>query len=131
MQVAIATQDRKNVDGHFGSASCFMIYDVSEIGYKLIHEVAFDAGITAETCTGPKEDNGDRLSVRIKRIEGSRIIFVAAIGGTASNCVMRNNIYPVKISPPESIDQVLTRMQTMLKDNPPIWLRRILNEERS
>ncbi|SPF46184.1 fragment of (FeMo) nitrogenase cofactor biosynthesis protein NifX (part 2/2) [Candidatus Desulfosporosinus infrequens] len=57
------------------------------------------------------------------------MLFVAAIGVTASSRVVRNNVYPVKIDPPEPIEQVLSRMQSMLNGNPPIWLRRIMQCE--
>lgn len=129
MRIAIATRDGKNVNGHFASASTFMLFDVSKNGYELINEVLLDESDRDKICSPFRDDNVDRLGKRLKIIEGSKVLFVTAIGGPASNRVIRNNVYPVKIDPPEPIDQVLSRMQEMLNGNPPIWLRRIMNSE--
>ncbi|MDR3602158.1 MAG: NifB/NifX family molybdenum-iron cluster-binding protein [Desulfosporosinus sp.] len=129
MRIVIATNDGKNVNGHFAGAAAFKIFDVSKNGYELINEVIFDVSDSAKLCSPFRNDNVDRLGQRLKIIEGSKVLFVAAIGPTASARVVRNNVYPVKIDPPEPIDQVLLRMQKMLNGNPPIWLRRIMNSE--
>ncbi len=126
MRIAIATQDRENVDGHFASTRVFMFYDVDTEGYRFLDEATFDM-VTAEEGQGRAQDEGeDRLATKVKAIEGSALLFVTAIGGPAAARVVRANIHPVKLPKAEPIEQVLQRVQAMLKGNPPPWLRKIL-----
>ena len=126
MRIAIATQDRENVDGHFASTRVFMFYDVDTEGYRFLDEATFDM-VTTEEGQGRAQDEGeDRLATKVKAIEGSALLFVTAIGGPAAARVVRANIHPVKLPKAEPIEQVLQRVQAMLKGNPPPWLRKIL-----
>ena len=129
--MAIATQDGKNVNGHFGSANAFMIFDITEKGYVFVEKVVFGSDGTnackdMKDMKDMKDKSMDRLSSRLKALDGSRIVFVSAIGNTASAYVIRNNVYPVRIDPPEEIEQVLSKVQSMLSGKTPIWLKRIL-----
>ncbi|SPF46183.1 fragment of (FeMo) nitrogenase cofactor biosynthesis protein NifX (part 1/2) [Candidatus Desulfosporosinus infrequens] len=50
MQIAIATNDGKNVDGHFGSAGAFKIFEVSKNGYELIDEILLEVSNGEKIC---------------------------------------------------------------------------------
>lgn len=126
MRVAIATQDRENVNGHFASTRLFMFFDVDTEGYRFLEEVTFEVVTKEEGHSKLGEDSEDRLGTKLKAIEGSALMFVTAIGGPAAARVVRANVHPVKLSNPESIESVLGRIQTMLKGNPPPWLRKML-----
>ena len=126
MRVVLATQDRENVNGHFASTRLFMFYDVTAEGHRFLEEVTFDVVTGEEGRTGVQEDGEDRLAPKLKAIEGSVLMFVTAIGGPAAARVVRTNVHPVKLPKAEPIGEVLERVQTMLKGNPPPWLRKIL-----
>ena len=47
-------------------------------------------------------------------------------GGPAAARVVNARIHPIKVTSDEPIGDVLTRCQTMLRGNPPPWLRKVL-----
>jgi nitrogen fixation protein NifX len=127
MKVAIATQDMKTVDAHFAGARTFAIYEVSTEGSRMLEVIRFDAGSNQDGSHG--EDQDDRIAPRIEAIRGCQLLFVRAIGGPAAARVVNARIHPIKVGTDEAIGEVLTRVQTMLKGNPPPWLRKILRQE--
>ena len=127
MKVAIATQDLKTVDAHFAGARTLAVYEVSTEGSRMLEAIRFDASSNQD---GVHTDDGDdRITPRIDAIRGCQLLFVRAIGGPAAARVVNARIHPIKVPTDEPIGEVLTRVQTMLKGNPPPWLRKVLREE--
>lgn len=123
MKVAFATQDMQRVDAHFGWAKNIAIYEVSSEGHRFVEAVQFDGDL--------KEDgNEDKLAPKIDAIKGCAILYVAAIGGSGAARVVASNIHPVKVREPEAIDDILVKMQEVLRGNPPPWLRKALMKGR-
>jgi len=121
MKIAFATQDMKRVDAHFGWAKNIAIYDVGPEGHHLVKAVAFDGDL--------KEDgNEDKLAPKIDAIKDCAILYVAAIGGSGAARVVANNIHPIKVSQPEVIDDLLLKLEEVLKGTPPPWLRKALSK---
>jgi nitrogen fixation protein NifX len=126
MKVAFATQDLKRVDAHFGWAKNIAIYDVSPEGHRFVEAIQFDGDL--------KEDgNEDKLAPKIEAIKDCTILYVAAIGGSGAARVVANNIHPMKVTQPESIDDLCVKLEDVLKGSPPPWLRKVLakGQERS
>lgn len=124
MRVAFATQDLRNMDAHFAGARNFAIYEVTADSSHFLEALRFDAtskedGVHADT-------NDDRITPRADALEGCALLFVLAIGGPAAAKVVNRRIHPVKLPAPEPIEQVIGRLQTMLKTSPPPWLRKAL-----
>ncbi|RTL67152.1 MAG: nitrogen fixation protein NifX [Hyphomicrobiales bacterium] len=124
LRIAIATQDMKALNAHFGSARKFAIYDVSAETWSFVEAVAFDS-VSAETGQH-KEDGDDRITPKVDALAGVKLLFVRAIGGPAAAKVVRAGIHPIKIADPQPIESVIERVQGMLKTNPPPWLRKVL-----
>ena len=123
MKVAFATQDLQRVDAHFGWAKNLAIYEVSPQGHHFIEAVRFDGDL--------KEDgNEDKLAPKIEAIKDCAILYVAAIGGSGAARVVASNIHPVKVREPEPINDLLIKMQEVLRGNPPPWLRKALMKGR-
>lgn len=121
MKVAFATQDLQRVDAHFGWAKNLAIHEVSADGHHLVEVIQFDGDL--------KEDgNEDKLAPKIEAIKDCAILYVAAIGGSGAARVVANRIHPIKANGPEVIDEVLSRLQQVLKGTPPPWLRKVLNK---
>ena len=79
------------------------------------------------TC---KEDgNEDKLAPKIEAIKDCAILYVAAIGGSAAARVVANKIHPIKVNEPEAINDILDKLQEVLKGAPPPWLRKALNKD--
>lgn len=126
LRIAIATQDLKNLNAHFGSARKFAIYDVTVDSSNFVSAVAFDD--VSEESGKHKDDGDDKITPKVEALDGVHLLFVRAIGGPAAAKVVRANIHPVKIADPQPIDDVIGRVQTMLKGAPPPWLRKILGQ---
>jgi len=121
MKIAFATQDLKRVDAHFGWAKNIAIYEVMPEGHHFVEVVEF-AGDLEE------DGNEDKLAPKLEAIKDCAILYVAAIGGSGAARVVAKNIHPVKVSQPEEISVLLTKLQEVLKGNPPPWLRKALNK---
>ncbi len=119
MKVAFATQDLKRVDAHFGWAKNIAIYDIGPEGHRFIEAIQFDGDL--------KEDgNEDKLAPKIEAIKDCAILYVAAIGGSGAARVVASNIFPMKVNEPENIDDLLIKLEDVLKGAPPPWLRKAL-----
>ncbi|MBF0563098.1 MAG: nitrogen fixation protein NifX [Alphaproteobacteria bacterium] len=128
MRIAIATQDMKRLDAHFGSTRRFAVYDVSKEGHRFVEAIQFET-ISGED--GHHADDGeDRIGPKVEALKGCALLFVLAIGGPAAARVIAARIHPIKVQQPESIEAVLSRVQTMLSGTPPPWLRKIVAQER-
>ncbi len=128
MKVAFATNDLKRVDAHFGGAKQMVFYEITEGSSRLIEAVQFD-NASAEDGSHDASDNDDRLGPKVDALKGCALLFVLAIGGPAAARVIGNRVHPIKLPAVESIPDVISRVQGMLKGNPPPWLRKVLQSE--
>ena len=126
VRVAIATNDMKGLNAHFGSASRFAVYDVSKEGWSFVEALAFD-DVTAESGNH-KTDGDDRIPPKVEALSGCHLLFCLAIGGPSAAKVVSAKIHPIKVPNPQPIDEVLERTRTMLNGAPPPWLRTVLAE---
>jgi nitrogen fixation protein NifX len=125
MKVAFATNDLKRVDAHFGGARRMVFYDITEGSSRMIEAVHFD-NASAEDGSHDQSDNDDRLGPKVEALKGCALLFVLAIGGPAAARVIGNKVHPIKLPAIEPIPDVISRVQGMLKGNPPPWLRKAL-----
>lgn len=120
MKVAFATQDLQRVDAHFGWAKNIAIYDVSPAGNQFLEAIEFNGDLQ-------EDGNEDKLEPKINAIKDCAILYVAAIGGSGAARVVANNIFPMKVKEPESIAELLDKLQDVLKaPAPPPWLRKAM-----
>jgi len=126
IRVAIATQDMKRLNAHFGSAKKFAIYDVSKTGWNLVETVAFD--VVSDEHGTHAADGEDRITPKVKALAGCHLLFCLAIGGPSAAKVVGAKIHPIKVPEPQPLDAVLERIRIMLNGTPPPWLRKVLVE---
>ncbi len=120
MKVAFATKDMESINAHFGGAVEFVVYNVSAEGFEL-------EGVIKTDVTGLSGD--DKTDYRVKALQGMNIMYVESIGGTAAAKVIRAGINPMKVPEPRKIEEVLKELVAMINDNPPPWIKRIINME--
>ena len=124
IRVAIASQDMKNVNAHFGSARKFAIYDVTKTGWNLVETVVFD---TVSDEQGTHAAGGeDRIGPKVEALAGCHLLFCLAIGGPSAAKVVSAKIHPIKVPEPQPVEAVLERTRVMLNGAPPPWLRKVL-----
>ncbi len=121
MKVAFATQDLKRVDAHFGWAKNIAIYELDEDGHKFLEAVQFDGDLQ-------EDGNEDKLGPKIEAVKDCAILYVAAIGGSGAARVVAQNIHPMKVAQPEAIEDLLDKLQAVLKGNPPPFLRKAMGK---
>jgi nitrogen fixation protein NifX len=119
MKIAFATQDLKRVDAHFGWAKNIAVYELSPETSRLVEVFQF-AGDLQE------DGNEDKITPKVEAIKDCAIVYVAAIGGSAAGRVVQAGIHPIKVAQPEEIAELLGKLQTVLKGNPPPWLRKAM-----
>jgi nitrogen fixation protein NifX len=124
IRVAIATQDRKNLNAHFGSAKTFAIYDVTVSGWTLVETVACDS--VSDEQGKHANDGEDRITPKVEALKGCHLLFCLAIGGPSAAKVVAAKIHPIKLPQAQPVDAVLERTRIMLEGAPPPWLRKVL-----
>ena len=123
MKIAFATQDLETVDAHFGWAKNIVVYELDQDGHYLSNTFSFGDNLE-------EDGNEDKLAPKLEMIGDCAILYVAAIGGSAAARVVAKNIFPVKVSQPESIEALLERLKETLRGTPPPWLRKALAKGR-
>lgn len=119
MKIAFATQDLQRVDAHFGWAKNLAVYEISPEGFNLIEAIQFSGDLQ-------EDGNEDKLAPKIEAIKDCAILYVAAIGGSAAARIVAHKIHPIKVNEPESISEILGKLQEVLKGAPPPWLRKAM-----
>ncbi len=118
IKVAFASKDMETINAHFGGAKEFVVYDVSKDAFKL-------SGVVK---TDDSNFNGDdKTDFKVKALAGVNIMYCESIGGTAAAKVIRGGINPMKVNEPRKIEDVLKELVIMINDNPPPWVKKIMN----
>jgi nitrogen fixation protein NifX len=118
MKVAFASKDMKTVNAHFGGAKEFTVYNLSKDGYEL------DGVIKTDT---DNLEGDDKTDFKVKTLNGISIMYCESIGGTAAAKVIRGGIHPMKVDQPTLIEDILKDLVKMVNDNPPPWIKRVMN----
>ncbi|MCF4164809.1 nitrogen fixation protein NifX [Zavarzinia compransoris] len=131
LRIAIATQDMKALNAHFGSARKFAVYDVTPDDARFVEAVEF--GDVSDESGKHKTEGDDRIGPKVDALRGCNLLFCLAIGGPSAVKVVNARIHPVKLSGPEPIESIVAKVQTMMTGNPPPWLRKVMmaRQERS
>jgi len=116
MIVSFASLDGIHANQHFGWCEKFYMYSIDEDKFSFIKEI--DSSLKYD-------DEVDKLEYKIDCIKNSDIVCVSQIGPKAANLVQQSGIYPMRSSE-EKIEDILKTFQNIIKNNPPLWLKRIL-----
>lgn len=122
MKIAFATQDKESVNAHFGWAKHIVVYELSAVGHRFVQ--SFDFGDKLQ-----EDGDEDKLAPKLDAIHDCAILYVAAIGGSGAARVVALKIHPIKVPQPESIAEILDKLQVVLKGTPPPWLRKALQKD--
>ena len=115
IRVACASNHGEELDGHFGSCECFLIYQVAPDETRLI----------AVRPTLAADEAEDRNAARAALIADCQVLYVQSIGGPAAAKVVRAGVHPVKVARPGPARDNLARLQQTLASPPP-WLAKIM-----
>lgn len=116
--VAVASNSAENLDGHFGSAMRFLIYQVDKTNIRLVHV----------RPTYHADRSEDKNAARAALISDCQLLYTQSIGGPSVAKVVRAGVHPIKVPNVAPAREVLTQLQSIL-DAPPPWLARALGME--
>jgi nitrogen fixation protein NifX len=119
IRVAIASNTDELLDGHFGSCSRYLIYQLSATGLKLIDVRSAASADLAE----------DKNAFRVNLIADCHILFVISIGGPAAAKVIKANVYPMKKLEGGPAREILADLQKAIATSLPPWLAKVLGVE--
>lgn len=122
MKIAFASLDGIHVNQHFGWCKTFYLYEIEGDDYNFVEEI--DSSIEIE-------EEIEKLTYKISCIEEKAdILYVLQIGPKAANMVKMSGVFPLKAANEnEEIKNVLNSLIKMKNSNPPIWMRRLINEK--
>jgi len=122
MKVAFTSSTGETIDQHFGQCQDFRIW---EIGPDEARQVATISGISAEG------DEEDRITARGNALADCAIVCTMQIGGPAAAKLVARRIHPMKTESELPVAEMIARLQGVLRGNPPPWLRKAMNREKS
>ena len=117
IRVACASNTGEQLDGHFGSARRFLVYQVSADDIRLIDARTADD-------TGAEDKNAYRAGL----IRDCQVLYVASIGGPAAAKVIKAEIHPIKDAAGGSARDRMVALQGILAAKPPPWLAKVMGQ---
>lgn len=118
MLVALATNDRCNLDAHFGSARHLAIYEVDADAILQVGMAAFADGLS-------QDGDEDKLVPKLQAMADCGVVFAIRIGPSAIRRLMAAGIQPVLVHRPEPLQDVVAKLQGTMRGTPPAWLLRV------
>ena len=119
MKVAFASTDKVHIDEHFGHAEEFYLWEIGP------DQAAFSGvvQVKVETEIGHSDD---KIEARGAALADCALVYVAEIGGPAAARLVAKKIHPIKSKQQEPITVVVEKLQDVLRNNPPPWLRKAM-----
>ena len=104
MRVAVASDDGKSIQQHFGRTSRFLIYEIDGLGARFI-----EWRENEPSCNPARRLHSEaRLAQSVDLISDCRAVLAAQIGSAAQDSLNRNRITPLEVT--GLIDTVLSRL---------------------
>jgi nitrogen fixation protein NifX len=116
VRIAVASNEGELLNGHFGSCSRFLIYDINGSEQRLVDV----------RSTGDAENAEDKNAARAALIGDCQVVYFMSVGGPAAAKVIRAGLYPLKNPGVEPARTALARLQGVMATSPPPWLAKIL-----
>jgi nitrogen fixation protein NifX len=144
LKVAFATDNRVDVNQHFGSARGFAIYALDAERGRLIEASEFaeeemdgqedDAPAAAgnpDSCkqTGSTPEGRHKLVARIDALAGCAAVYCLAAGASAVRQLLARGVQPVRLDEPAAIEALLAQLRRALKDGGVPWLDKALRRD--
>lgn len=122
MKIAFTTSNGETIDLHFGHCPSFQIWEVGPDEAHFLESVS-----VAENG----EDEEDRIAARAELLSECAIVYTVAIGGPAAAKLVARRVHPMKTNVEVSLKESVEKLQEVLRGNPPPWLRKAMNREKS
>ena len=117
IRVACAANAGDLLDGHFGSARRFLVYQVSSTENRLI-----DVRVPDDT------ESEDKNAYRAALIADCQVLYVASIGGPAAAKVVKADVHPIKDTKGGPALDRIAALQRVLSSKAPPWLAKVMGQ---
>jgi nitrogen fixation protein NifX len=108
VRVAVASNDGKFINQHFGHAETFIIFDLNDNGkFEFLEKRE-----NIPTCNGG-EHSQNSMDTTLDLLKDTDIVLVSQIGPGASQCLISNGIQPYMM--PMYIDEALEKLVSKLE----------------
>ncbi|NEX20018.1 dinitrogenase iron-molybdenum cofactor biosynthesis protein [Thiorhodococcus mannitoliphagus] len=118
IRVACASNNGEDLDGHFGSARRFLVYQVCATEHRLIDVREID----------DSQADDDKNAYRADLIADCQVLYVASIGGPPAAKVVKKDIHPIKDPKGGSARDRIVALQQVLADKIPPWLAKVMGK---
>lgn len=141
LRIAITTNSLVALDANFVAARQMVFYDVSRDASEFVDVVHFSRSGKAKKGPGGgkgcvmddmEDDDGtgfDPMTERVASLADCSVLFTMGLSDLAAVRVHAIKVFPVKSEKSRSIDEVIANVQHMMRDTPPLWLRRLLRDK--
>ena len=119
IRVAVASNGAEDLDGHFGSCSRFLIYQVSGTEVRLVDVRLTEDDVEAE----------DKNKFRADLIRDAQVLYIVSIGGPAAAKVVRADVHPIKKPQGGKARELMEELSAVIAHNPPPWLAKVMGQE--
>lgn len=119
IRIACASNGGEQIDGHFGSARRFLVYQVSSDGHRLIDCRDID----------DSEAEDDKNNHRADLIADCQVLYCASIGGPAAAKVVKRDIHPIKLPDSPLAGACMAELSRILNHKAPPWLAKVMGAE--
>lgn len=135
LSVAFTTNSLTWVDVDFSSARHLVLYEITPTKAEFLDALEFHpprpagAAISPMTgCPGPGEavTAGDHLATKLAGLDGIGVLFTLGLNDRVAIRVAEANTFPVVVEQRRTIDDVVSRLQGLMRRDPPLWMCRIL-----
>lgn len=119
MKVAFTSSTGEMIDQHFGMADSFKIWEIGPDEAHFVETVALG---------GSDDDEEDKIAARVAALGNCAIVYTMQIGGPAAAKVVAGKIHPMKTGKETKLQEVVEKLQEVLRGNPPPWLKKAMNK---
>lgn len=123
VKIAFASNDRRQVNQHFGAAEAFAIFEMSETDFHLAEVAEF-----IETAMDGHEG---KLAAKIELLNGCAAVYCNAVGASAIQQLLAQGIQPMRVDEGSVIESLLGCLQKSVTVDPPVWLSKHLKKTAS
>lgn len=118
LKVAFATDNRVDVNQHFGSARGFAIYALDAERGQLIE--------ASEFAEEAMDGNEDKLIARIDALAGCAAVYCLAAGASAVRQLLARGVQPMRLDEATAIEPLLAQLRVAFKDGGVPWIDKAL-----
>lgn len=122
MKIAFTTSNGVTIDLHFGQSPSFQIWEVEPEEAHFLKTVSVGEH---------GEDEEDRIAARADLLSECAIVYTVAIGGPAAAKLVARRVHPMKTNVAVNLQESIEKLQEVLRGNPPPWLKKAMNREKS